>query len=426
MARRTSSAAARGGEADRPPGAEFLNAGGKLDTDALRAALAARQAEAEGEVRPDEDDAELRRITLRVGRGIRKRLDRYLTDRITFLSRSQLQRLIEGGGVLVNERMPKASTTLRAGDVVEVVVPPPPSEEIEPEEIPLDVLYEDEHLVVINKPADIITHPARSHQHGTLVNALAWHVRHAPAGGGALSGVGREQARPGVVHRLDRDTTGVMVFAKRDEAHWRLGHQFEHRRVEKRYLAVVHGTPEPAGDIVELPIGPHPSREKGYREKYVVRHDALGKPAVTVYRTLERYEPASGVPRTAGETPGARPARFALLELELRTGRTHQIRVHLSHLGWAIVGDEMYGGRAFAGPDGRVVMDRQALHAAYLSFRHPMTDEAMTFTAPAPADLRALVAHLRRSGRVERPGLGGTLVDVERALGDEGARPAGA
>src|SRR5207237_544946 len=155
-----------------------------------------------------------------------------------FMSRTQLARLIDEGGVTVNARRPKASTKLRAGDRVEVYVPPPPPTDIQPENIPIDVLYEDEHLIVLNKRPDIIVHPARAHKGGTMVNALAFHFQN--RSGGALSGVGREFARPGVVHRLDRDTSGLIIFAKTDEAHWRLGQQFERRTVDKRYLALVH------------------------------------------------------------------------------------------------------------------------------------------------------------------------------------------
>src|ERR1051326_4164732 len=164
-------------------------------------------------------------------------------------------------------------------------------------------MYEDEFLIVINKAPDIIVHPARSHLKGTMVYALAWRFKNS---GGGLSQVGTEFARPGVVHRLDRHTSGVIVFAKQDEAHWKLGHQFEHRRVEKRYLAIAHGRLEPPADVIDLPIGPHPSRDKGYREKYVVRHDEQGKPSVTIYRVRERYDPH-----------GPDPAdRYSLVELD--------------------------------------------------------------------------------------------------------------
>lgn len=374
-------------------GEDLLLPGGKVDPVAVERLIAASQAA--------DEDAELPKVTFTLQRDLKKRLDKYLTDRITFMSRNQLQRLIEGGGVLVNGRTPKPSTTLRRGDVVEVVVPPPPPTEIQPEEIPLDVLYEDEHLIVLNKQPDIIVHPARSHLKGTLINALAWHFRH--RSGGSLSTVGTEFARPGVVHRLDRHTSGVIVFAKQDEAHWKLGHQFEHRRVDKRYLAVVHGRVEPPADVIDLPIGPHPSREKGYREKYVVRHDDQGKPSVTIYRVREWYDPHAADP---GD-------RYTMVELDLKTGRTHQIRVHLSHLGWPIVGDDMYGGRPYPGPDGTPIIARQALHAAMLSFDHPITGRRLTFTAPLRGDMLALVAALRARPGLQRLDVPGTAIDLD-------------
>jgi 23S rRNA pseudouridine1911/1915/1917 synthase len=388
---------------------------GRVDPEAVR-----RLAEAASEAR---DDSELPRVTFELKSDLKKRLDKYLTDRIGFMSRNQLQKLIDEGGVVVNGRQPKASTVLRKGDVVEVLIPPPPSKEIQAEDIPLDVLYEDAHLIVINKSPDIIVHPARSHLKGTMINALAWHLRrvtqkrsdaltqeeekrderreNVPPG---LSSVGAEFARPGVVHRLDRHTSGCIVFAKDDEAHWKLGHQFEHRRVDKRYLAVVHGRIEPAADVIEAPIGPHPSREKGYREKYVVRHDEQGKHAVTIYRVREWYNPHAADPME----------RYTLVELELKTGRTHQIRVHLSHLGWPIVGDDMYGGRPYSDGAGRTLIARQALHAAVLGFRHPISGEPMAFTAPLRGDMAALVTDLRA-----KPGH--TVADISGAtveLGD--------
>jgi len=391
--------------AEHPPGddittaAGFILPGGHVDGEAMRRAL--EQAAAEGV----EDDSELRRVVFSLRRDLQKRLDKYLTDRITFMSRTQLQRLIDGGGVLVNERAPKASTVLRAGDVVEVVIPPPPSTEIQPEEISLDVMFEDEHIIVLNKQPDFIVHPARSHLKGTMINALAWYFANRSGSGGALSSVGKDMARPGVVHRLDRHTSGCIVFAKQDEAHWRLGHQFEHRRVDKRYIAIVHGRVEPDIQVIDLPIGPHPSREKGYREKNVVRHDELGRQAVTICRVRERY-------RYGGR-------EYTLVELELKTGRTHQIRVHMSYNLWPIVGDDMYGGKPFLdAADGSEVLARQALHACTLGIRHPMTEEWMEFTAPLRGDIARVVEMLRTKGdepaiRIEAPG---ATVDLTKAI----------
>lgn len=425
-----------------------MRPGGKVDVEALRRAVhgaaAAPTEPIEGDesaevVQPTDDDAP-NRVVFKLNRDLEKRLDKYLTDRIPFMSRTQLQRLIDAGEVKVNARKPKASTVLRLGDVIEVFIPPPPATDVPPQDIPLDVLYEDEHIIVLNKRPDILVHPARSHLSGTLINALAYHFQH--RSGGSLSDVGREFARPGVVHRLDRNTSGVIVFAKQDEAHWKLAHQFERRTVDKRYVAVVHGRVEPAVDVIDLPLGPHPSREKGYREKYVVRHDHLGKPAVTIYRVLGWYgekpdedaascdaaappAPAGWAPPTAAP-PGATAAAarrrpqsensYSLVEIELKTGRTHQIRVHFSHLGYPLVGDDMYGGRPAPAELGG--LSRQALHAATLSFRHPITGEAMSFTAPLPADLAHLIRALRATPGAEEPPepLPGSTLTVDQLL----------
>jgi 23S rRNA pseudouridine1911/1915/1917 synthase len=369
---------------------DIIGPGGKVDRDALFS-LYERSEQASG------DDETPVTVQFELLRDLDKRLDKYLVDRIPFLSRTSLQELIREKAVTVNGRVPKPSTRLHKGDVVVAMLPPPPSNEIPGENIPLDVIFEDDDLIVINKHDDIIVHPARSHKSGTIINALAWHFQHNTSG--ALSSVGKEFARPGVVHRLDRHTTGVMVAAKSDTAHWRLGKQFENRSTDKRYLAVVHGRMEPHADVIDLPLGQHP-REK---EKYAVRWDELGKPSVTIYRVREIYD------------------RFTLVELELKTGRTHQIRVHLSHIGYPIVGDDMYGGRCvrlgdlagWTGPDAdRVVIDRQALHAATLSFTHPMTHQPARFAAPLPHDMRELVALLRTHCMMERPVISGATVEV--------------
>jgi len=366
--------------------------------------------------RQDADDETPVSVTFTLARDLEKRLDRYLVDRVPFLSRTSLQRLIRESAVTVNGRVPKPSTRLRRGDVVVAMLPPPPSNEIGADDIPLELIFEDEHLIVVNKQAGLIVHPARSIRRGTLVNALAWHFLH--SGSGRLSSVGEELARPGVVHRLDRHTTGVIVAAKNDVAHWRLAKQFQDRRTRKRYIALVHGAVEPDGSLIDLPLGKHAS----IRERYAVRWDETGKPSQTVVRVLERY-------------PGITPDQTCtLVELDLLTGRTHQIRVHLSHLGWPIVGDDLYDGRPLVrgtetpvvvrrrsddrpsdaerdearsiGADASTIIDRQALHAATLSFTHPITGEALHFTAPVPADLRAAIHALRVRGVaiVDAPG----------------------
>ncbi|MDA1007382.1 MAG: RluA family pseudouridine synthase [Planctomycetota bacterium] len=374
-----------------PSGAPLLIAsGGKVDRDALYSLYESSE---------EFDDDRPVTVTFELMRDLQKRLDRYLVDRVPFLSRTALQRLIDEESVTVNGRIPKCSTKLRKGDVVVATLPPPPSSEIPAEEIPLDILFEDGDMIVVNKQAGLIVHPARSHKSGTLINALAWHFRHASTG--QLSSVGKEIARPGVVHRLDKMTSGVMVAAKTDTAHWRIAKQFERRTTQKRYIALVHGVPEPEADLIDLPLGKHMT----IREKYAVRHDETGKPSQTVYRTLEEYK------------------GFALVALELRTGRTHQIRVHLSHLGYPIVGDDMYGGKHITAshlgvplPEGmsatEPMITRQALHAGMLGITHPMTNAPMVFRAPLPADMQRMVDLLRAHALVRRLDLGGTVLEV--------------
>lgn len=364
--------------------------GGRVDPDAVRLSIG----EAEAGRDASTDDAEgLCRVTFRLSHDLDKRLDKYLTDRIHFLSRNQLQRLIDEGGVTVNGRRPKASQRLHRGDVVVAALPPPPATEIQPEDIPLDILYEDEAIIVVNKQAGLIVHPARAHLHGTLLNALVHHFR---SSSGALSSVGKEFARPGVVHRLDRYTTGVMVVAKDDTAHWRLGRQFEERTVEKRYLAIVHGIVEADADVIDAPLGDSVSRVKGRREKQQVRYDEHGREAVTIYRVRQRFLPSS--PADAAREAAIPPGPFSLVELELKTGRTHQVRLHMSHIGHPLVGDDMYGGKPVDFGPGVGAFARQALHAALLRFTHPMTRVRMTFAAPLPPDMAGLLALLRGRG----------------------------
>jgi 23S rRNA pseudouridine1911/1915/1917 synthase len=354
--------------------AALLGAGGAVDRDALFAIY---------EENATKDDESPVTVEFELLKDLEKRLDRYMVDRVPFLSRTQIQRLIDEEAITVNGRVPKSSTKLRKGDRIVATLPPPPSGAISPEDIPLDVIYEDDAIIVVNKPAGLIVHPARSHKSGTLVNALAWRFKN--ISGGELSKVGEEFARPGIVHRLDKFTSGAIVSAKNDTAHWRLGKQFEMRRTDKRYLALVHGSPERDVETIDLPLGKHPT----IKEKYAVRHDETGKASLTIARVRERYLGPGG-------------ARYALVELELKTGRTHQIRVHLSYLGHPIVGDDMYGGkhsteRDLGGESDAMLLARQALHATTLGIRHPMTEKPMSFTAPIAADLRRAVELLRTS-----------------------------
>ncbi|MFO0829982.1 MAG: RluA family pseudouridine synthase [Phycisphaerales bacterium] len=372
--RRSSDDGERVDEVIAPDGgaSDLIGPGGAVDRDALFALY---------EKQSEQDDETPIAVSFRLFRDLDKRLDKYLVDRVPFLSRTQIQRLIDEEAVTVNGRVPKSSTHLRKGDVVKATLPPPPSGAIQPEEMELDVLFEDEHLIVLNKQAGLIVHPARSHKSGTLINGLAWRFKH--LSGGQLSAVGEEFARPGVVHRLDKWTSGAIVAAKNDTAHWRLGKQFEHKRTDKRYLALVHGVPSPDVELVDLPLGKHPT----VREKYAVRHDETGKPSQTIWRVRETYRAPYGP--------------FSLVELELKTGRTHQIRVHLSHLKLPIAGDDMYGGkhlteRDLGGESNSPLLTRQALHATTLAFRHPTTEAPMRFAAALPADLRRAIELLRR------------------------------
>ncbi|PCI09942.1 RNA pseudouridine synthase [bacterium] len=370
----------------------FIKPGGKVDGEAVRQAYI--------HAREQGDDEFVLCVPFEMMRDVKDRLDKYLTSRITFMSRNQLQVLIDSGGATVNAKRAKASTKLRLGDKIELMIPPPPSGEIEGDDIPLAVLFEDEHILVINKQPDIIVHPARAENRGTMLNALVHHFEQKASG--ELSSVGEEFARPGVVHRLDRHTSGCIVFAKNDEAHWKMGKKFEEREVDKRYLAVVQGWVERDEQLIDLPLGPHLSHAKGSREKRVVRYDNLGKPSKTICRVRERYE-----------LPGLRKKsstrKYTLVELELLTGRTHQIRVHLSHIGYPIVGDDMYMGKPFVGNDGKAMIERQALHAALLGFTHPLNDEPMEFVAPIRDEMAALIAHLRDEGEV-------SVVEIENTV----------
>jgi 23S rRNA pseudouridine1911/1915/1917 synthase len=313
-----------------------------------------------------------------------QRIDKYLKNRYKDFSRNMIQRLIQEQAVTVNERPTKASYQLKGGDRVDLILPPIPSDEIEPELIPLDILYEDEHMIALNKQANLIVHPARGNQRGTLVHGLAYYSN-------SLSSV-NGQFRPGIVHRLDRNTTGVMVVAKTDTAHWRLAHQFEHRHVQKTYLALVHGTVELDGDVIEIPLGRHPY----IREKYAARTES-GKSAVTKYELQKQYR------------------GYALLKMMPRTGRTHQIRVHLNLIKHPIVADTIYGGKTMTLPqlaDGQplpkpgepgsglgeedMVLERQALHAAELKLSHPINGKEMHFQAPLPDDMQLLLHLLDR------------------------------
>ncbi len=324
--------------------------------------------------KPFEQTEGAEHLTLRVSGNIKqRRLDKYLQGRLSQFSRTIIQKLIKEQGVTVNENYAKPSSKLSPGDVVDLILPPPEIKEIVPENIPLDILYEDEDVLVINKQADLIVHPARGYKKGTLVNALVYHSKQLSKGS--------EEFRPGIVHRLDRNTTGVLVIAKNDTAHWRLARQFEKRLVRKYYLAIVHGVPELAADCINKPLAVHPV----IRERFAVRPE-IGKEAITYYEVIEKFR------------------GYSLLKLDIRTGRTHQIRVHMSYIKHPVVGDEMYGGKIVyrwqiedkqARPEEPLIA-RPALHAWQLEITHPQTHKLMKFEAPLPIDFQQMLEELRK------------------------------
>jgi len=314
-------------------------------------------------------------LTLQVGSSIKeRRVDKYLHGRFSNFSRAMIQRQIGAGSVRVNGKIVKPSFKLSPGDTIDLTLPQLPSKEILPEEIPLNIIYEDEDVIVLNKQADMVVHPARSNTHGTLVNALAFYSDKLSSGLGEF--------RPGIVHRLDRDTTGVMVVAKNDSAQWKIAKQFERRQVKKTYLAIVHGVPELTADRISAPLGRHPR----VREKYAIR-PGIGKESITFYEVIESFR------------------GFSLLKLAPKTGRTHQIRVHLLYIKHPIVADDMYGGKLvypwqLKDEESSVeepLISRVALHASTLEFKHPTTSEMVKFEAPLPEDIQNLLDMLRKS-----------------------------
>ncbi len=295
-----------------------------------------------------------------------KRLDHYLTERLSNLTRSRIKHLIVDGLVLVNDRKVKAGASLRAGDRIVVEIPPPPLVTLTPETIDLEVLYEDDDIVVVNKPPEMPVHPGAGRSSGTLVNALLGR-------GTSLSGTGGP-VRPGIVHRLDMDTTGALVVAKNDPSHTALAAQFKAHSTARRYVALVWGTLRSATGVIDLPLG----RSSTDRKKISTR-TRKSRRAVTKYRVLKEY-------------PG-----LALLELTPETGRTHQLRVHLNAIHHPIVGDQHYGKApattALAKPvtDALKSIKRQMLHAGTLGLTHPSTGARLDFTAEMPPDMAALV-----------------------------------
>ncbi len=317
-----------------------------------------------------------------VPEGADGRLDRYLAGTLS-LSRSRCATLIQEGRVRVDGKPARKSGAVAPGQTIEVRIPPPEPLEAEAEDIPLDVVYEDSALLVVNKQAGLVVHPAPGHPRGTLVNALLHRVED-------LSGIGGK-LRPGIVHRLDRDTSGLLVVAKGDDAHVALSNALRRREVRRVYRAVAWGHLRESPVTVDAPVG----RDPRDRKRMGVVEE--GRRAVTRLRVRERWEAAE------------------YLDVSLKTGRTHQIRVHLAHLGHPVVGDEVYGGGRAKGMSGSIrawareldkMVRRQLLHAADLSFRHPTTGDEMQFRAPLPEDFARVVAWARGGGWEEPPGSG--------------------
>jgi 23S rRNA pseudouridine1911/1915/1917 synthase len=315
------------------------------------------------------------------------RLDRYLTQRLTDFSRARLQALIRAGAVTRDGQVElDPGRRVKAGEAYVVRVPPPQPAVPEPQDIPLAVVYEDAHLIVIDKPAGLTVHPAPGHATGTLVNALIAHC------GASLSGIGGIK-RPGIVHRLDKDTSGLIVAAKTDQAHRGLSEQFAAHgsdgRLERGYRGIAWGVPDRPRGVIDAAL----ARSAANRTKIAVVAATRGRRAVTRYAVIEVF-------RHGGRTPVA-----SLLHLVLETGRTHQVRVHLDHIGHPLLGDKTYGAGFKASarklsPEAQAALERlgrQALHAAELVFVHPVTGKRLAFTSPLPPDMADLAAALKAS-----------------------------
>ena len=288
-----------------------------------------------------------------------QRIDRYLTEMLPEQSRSFFQKLIRDGFVMVNHMIVKVNYRLKTGDVIEIDIPDAVPTEIVPENIPLDILYEDDDLLIVNKPKGMVVHPAVGHSTGTLVNAIMYHCQ------GNLSGINGE-IRPGIVHRIDKDTTGSLIICKNDEAHRNIAEQIKEHSVTRRYVGVVAGTFSEESGTVEGAIGRHPNDRKR-----MTINEKNGKPAVTHYRVLQTLKGAS------------------FMEFELETGRTHQIRVHVASISHPLLGDTVYGNSK-----NPYKLQGQALHARTIGFIHPTTGEYIEVSAPIPEYMTELVRKL--------------------------------
>lgn len=290
-----------------------------------------------------------------------QRLDLFIAENIEKLSRTYIQKLITEGFVTVNGKDAKANYRLKSGDLIEATIPEPVPLVIEPEDIPLEIVYEDNDILVVNKPVNMVVHPAAGNYSGTLVNALLYHCQD-------LSGI-NGKLRPGIVHRIDKDTSGLLVVAKNDLSHQNLAAQLKEHSVDRAYLALVHGIVTEPGGIIEAPIGRHPTERK--RMAVTLKNS---KEAITKYIVKERFN------------------NYTFLECRLETGRTHQIRVHLAYLNHPLVGDPLYGLKK----RNNLGFPGQALHAYLIGFNHPRTKERLTFQVDLPNHYRAVLEKLRK------------------------------
>lgn len=289
------------------------------------------------------------------------RLDKYLTGQLQDFTRSFLQKLIKEERVTVDQQLQKVNYKLKTGQIVEVIIPPAEDTEILPEDIPLDILYEDEDVLIVNKPKDMVVHPSAGHATGTLVNAVMFHCKE------SLSGINGE-IRPGIVHRIDKDTTGSLIICKNDESHLSIAEQIKVHSVNRIYRGIVSGIVKNSEGTIEGNIGRHPNDRK--KMSIVMKG---GKPAITHYKVLEQYKNA------------------AYMEFRLETGRTHQIRVHMASIGHPLLGDTLYGN-----PKNPYKLKGQTLHAMTIGFQHPRTGEYLEVSAPLPAYFVELVKKLSK------------------------------
>ena len=292
------------------------------------------------------------------------RLDAYISKQMQDLSRSMIQKLLEGNKINVNGRLEKPAYKVQNGDIIEINIEEPKEVKIEAQDIPLDIIYEDEDILVVNKQKGLVVHPANGNPDGTLVNAVMAHCKD------SLSGIGGE-LRPGIVHRLDKDTSGLLIIAKNDKAHIQMSNQIKNREVKKTYIALVRGTIAENEATINMPIG----RSTKDRKKMAVTKS--GKEAVTHFKVLNRYTTDKG--------------SYTLLEIKIDTGRTHQIRVHMAEIGHPVIGDVVYSnGKNEFGVEG------QCLHAKRLEFTHPITGKEMKLEAPLPEYFKNIIEHLEK------------------------------